>query len=111
MLMSAHYQTLISAEKKGLGNNTNIFPIQIDAFPMINADLNVQGEIVRDIGEVEKQVKAARRRAREVENEIEVALETAIRNAGLCSGSKPEHSKALANNDGGEWVSGLDEGL
>jgi len=111
MLMSAHYQTLVSAEKKGLGNNTNIFPIQIDAFPMINADLNVQGEIVRDIGEVEKQVKAARRRAREVENEIEAALETAIGNAGLCCGSKPEHSKALANNDGGESASVLDEGL
>tara|TARA_R110002020_G_scaffold993_6_gene4936 strand:+ start:3070 stop:4380 length:1311 start_codon:yes stop_codon:yes gene_type:complete len=78
MLMSAHYQTLISAEKKGLGNNTNIFPVQVDAFPMLNVDLNVQNEIVHDIGEVEKQVKAARRRAREIEDEIEVALETAI---------------------------------
>lgn len=100
MLMSAHYQTLIAAEKKGLGNNTNIFPVQIDAFPMLNADLDTQNEIIYDIGEVEKQVKAARRRAREIEAEIEVALEAAIRHAGLLYGSKPKRTPTLAISGG-----------
>ncbi len=79
MLMTAHYQTLITAEKKGLGNNTNIFPIQVDAFPMLDATLDEQKQIVNDLKKVEDQVIAARRRAFEVEVEIEAVLDAAFR--------------------------------
>jgi type I restriction enzyme, S subunit len=43
------FQYLIYTHKKGLGNNTNIFPGQLREFPMLSPPLSVQDEIVNQI--------------------------------------------------------------
>lgn len=43
------FQYLIEVNKKGLGNNTNIFPSQIQEFPMIDISLKAQQKIVDEI--------------------------------------------------------------
>jgi hypothetical protein len=49
-------QYLIYINKKGLGNNTNIFPSQIREFPMIDASSKKQQDIVDEINtELQKQ--------------------------------------------------------
>ena len=47
---SAYFQYLIEVEKKGLGNNTNIFPVQLREFPMLDADAGTQHRVVDAIG-------------------------------------------------------------
>lgn len=44
-----YFQYLIEVNKKGLGNNTNIFPSQIQDLPMIDTDLQRQQRIVDEI--------------------------------------------------------------
>ena len=44
-----YFQYLIEVNKKGLGNNTNIFPSQIQELPMIDIDLKAQQKIVYEI--------------------------------------------------------------
>ncbi|MDA8337742.1 MAG: hypothetical protein M0Z70_00390 [Nitrospiraceae bacterium] len=43
------FQGLVEREKKGLGNNTNIFPSQIKEFPIPDIDLKRQNRIVEKI--------------------------------------------------------------
>ena len=43
------FQYLIEIHKKGLGNNTNIFPSQIQEFPMLDLSLERQQKIVDEI--------------------------------------------------------------
>ena len=51
-----YFQYLIEINKKGLGNNTNIFPSQIQEFPLIDIPLNQQQNIVDEIKiELDKQ--------------------------------------------------------
>ncbi|MCJ7484404.1 MAG: restriction endonuclease subunit S [Thermodesulfovibrionales bacterium] len=51
-----YFQYLIEINKKGLGNNTNIFPSQIQEFPMIDISLKNQQKIVDEIkAELDKQ--------------------------------------------------------
>ncbi|MFH0792239.1 MAG: hypothetical protein V1905_03440, partial [bacterium] len=51
-----YFQYLIEVNKKGLGNNTNIFPSQIQEFPMIGISLKGQQKIVDEIkAELDKQ--------------------------------------------------------
>ncbi|MBU2634670.1 MAG: restriction endonuclease subunit S [Nanoarchaeota archaeon] len=51
-----YFQYLIEINKKGLGNNTNIFPSQIQEFPMIDISLKNQQKIVDEIKtELDKQ--------------------------------------------------------
>lgn len=51
-----YFQYLIEVNKKGLGNNTNIFPSQIQEFPMIDISLKDQQKIVDEIkAELDKQ--------------------------------------------------------
>lgn len=51
-----YFQYLIEVNKKGLGNNTNIFPSQIQEFPMIDISLKNQQKIVDKIkAELDKQ--------------------------------------------------------
>jgi len=53
-----YFQYLIEINKKGLGNNTNIFPNQIQEFPMIDISLEKQAEIVAEIkDELDEQQK------------------------------------------------------
>lgn len=50
-LMSDYFQHLIYAHKKGLGNNTNIFPVQIQDFPMLDLPVEVQRDLVKELDE------------------------------------------------------------
>lgn len=51
-----YFQYLIEINKKGLGNNTNIFPSQIQEFPMIDAPIDKQKEIIEEVkDEIDKQ--------------------------------------------------------
>lgn len=53
---TSYFQYLIEVYKKGLGNNTNIFPVVIQEFPMIDISLDEQQLIVDEIhSEIEKQ--------------------------------------------------------
>ena len=59
---TTYFQYLIEVYKKGLGNNTNIFPIVIREFPLIDIPLPEQYRIVSEIhAEIDKQknLKAA----------------------------------------------------
>lgn len=53
---TSYFQYLIEVYKKGLGNNTNIFPIVIQEFPLIDISLEEQQRIVDEIhAEIAKQ--------------------------------------------------------
>ena len=53
-----YFQYLIEINKKGLGNNTNIFPSQLQEFPMIDISLRKQQKIVNEIkAKIDKQNK------------------------------------------------------
>ena len=53
---TAYFQYLIEVYKKGLGNNTNIFPINIQEFPLLDISLDEQQRIVDEIhSEISKQ--------------------------------------------------------
>lgn len=52
ILMSSYYQHLVYGEKKGLGNNTNIFPNQLHDFPIIEASVSEQEKIVASLMDV-----------------------------------------------------------
>ena len=41
-LMSEYFQHLVYVHKKGLGNNTNIFPVQLQDFPMLDLPVSQQ---------------------------------------------------------------------
>lgn len=57
-----YFQYLIEINKKGLGNNTNIFPGQIQEFPMIDIPQEEQGKIVNEIKtELDKQEEINRK--------------------------------------------------
>lgn len=68
-----YFQYLIEVNKKGLGNNTNIFPIVIQEFPMLDISLQEQQHIVDEIhAEISKQdeIKAEISRLRAKIDEI-----------------------------------------
>ena len=46
---SEFFQYLVYTHKKGLGNNTNIFPSQIREFPIPNWDSQKQAQVVEKI--------------------------------------------------------------
>jgi len=73
-----YFQYLIEVNKKGLGNNTNIFPSQIQEFPMIDIPLKNQQKIVDEIkAELDKQEEMKQKI--EVErNKIDEMIEKAI---------------------------------
>lgn len=53
---TSYFQYLIEIYKKGLGNNTNIFPVVIQEFPMIDIPIDEQQRIVEEIhSEIAKQ--------------------------------------------------------
>jgi len=53
---TTYFQYLIEIYKKGLGNNTNIFPIVVREFPMLDISLEEQQRIVDEIhSEIRKQ--------------------------------------------------------
>lgn len=55
---TTYFQYLIEIYKKGLGNNTNIFPVVVREFPMLDISLEEQQRIVDEIhSEISKQDK------------------------------------------------------
>lgn len=55
-MRSRYFQYLIEVYKKGLGNNTNIFPVVIQEFPIPDISLSEQQRIVDEIkAEIKKQ--------------------------------------------------------
>ena len=64
--------------KKGLGNNTNIFPSQIQEFPMIDIPLKVQQKIVNEIKtELDKQ-EEMKKKIESERNKIDGIIKKAI---------------------------------
>lgn len=61
-----YFQYLIEVNKKGLGNNTNIFPSQIQEFPMIDISLENQQKIV---DEIKAKLDAQKEMNRKIETE------------------------------------------
>ncbi|MBU2504037.1 MAG: hypothetical protein KJ879_03235 [Nanoarchaeota archaeon] len=74
-----YFQYLVEVNKKGLGNNTNIFPSQIQEFPMIDISLEDQQKIVDEIkAELDKQEEINKKIQTE-RNEIDEIIEKAIK--------------------------------
>lgn len=48
-LMSKYFQHAVYGEKKGLGNNTNIFPVQLREMPFVDIPLAEQRKVVNEI--------------------------------------------------------------
>ena len=64
-----YFQYLIEINKKGLGNNTNIFPIQLQELPMIDIPIAEQNKIVKLIeteikkqNEIQEQIEQERKK-------------------------------------------------
>jgi len=76
---SEYFQYLVEVNKKGLGNNTNIFPSQIQEFPMIDISLKEQQKIVDEIKtELDNQEEYKKKIANE-RNKIDEIIEKAIK--------------------------------
>lgn len=74
-----YFQYLVEVNKKGLGNNTNIFPSQIQELPMIDISLKDQQKIVDEIkAELDKQEKIKGKIESE-RNKIDEIIEKAIK--------------------------------
>lgn len=59
---TSYFQYLVEIFKKGLGNNTNIFPIVVKEFPMPNISIKEQNDIVAEINvDMDKQLEINRK--------------------------------------------------
>jgi hypothetical protein len=76
---SDFFQYLVYTHKKGLGNNTNIFPSQIKEFPMPDWDEAKQAEIVEKIKTKLDEQKEIYRRIEEKQQAINNIIEDAIK--------------------------------
>lgn len=76
---SQYFQYLIEINKKGLGNNTNIFPNQVQEFPIPDIELSEQQKIVDMINtEIDKQ-KEIEKQIDEKKSEIEKMLNAILK--------------------------------
>ena len=76
-----YFQYLVEINKKGLGNNTNIFPSQIQEFPLLDISKEEQQRIVE---EIKTELDAQEKIKTEIEkerNKIDVIIENAIKNS------------------------------
>lgn len=76
---SMFFQYLVYKEKKGLGNNTNIFPSQIQEFPIPDYSLDKQQEIVSKIETRINAQKDIDRQIADKRQEISRLIESAIK--------------------------------
>lgn len=74
-----YFQYLIEINKKGLGNNTNIFPSQIQDFSMIDISLKAQQKIVDEIKAELDQQKEVKKKIETERNKIDEIIENAIK--------------------------------
>lgn len=73
---TTYFQYLIEIFKKGLGNNTNIFPIVIQEFPIPNISLDDQKRIVDEIqAEIAKQEEVKNRIADLRKQIVDISIE------------------------------------
>jgi len=76
-----YFQYLVEINKKGLGNNTNIFPNQIQEFPLLDISLEEQKRIVDEIKtELNSQEEIISDIKTEIK-EIDEIIESAIKNS------------------------------
>ena len=73
------FQHYIYTHKKGLGNNTNIFPSQVQEFPFPDFDMNRQKKIANRIKKALDKQKTIESRIEEKQNEINKIIEEAIK--------------------------------
>lgn len=76
-----YFQYLVEINKKGLGNNTNIFPGQIQEFPLLDISPEEQQQIVNEIKielDTQEKIKAEIKTER---NKIDEIIENAIKNS------------------------------
>ncbi|MFA5831284.1 MAG: hypothetical protein WC878_05640 [Candidatus Paceibacterota bacterium] len=74
-----YFQYLVEVNKKGLGNNTNIFPSQIQELPMIDISLQRQQKIVDEIKmELDKQ-EEIKKKVDSERAKIDEIIEKAVR--------------------------------
>jgi type I restriction enzyme S subunit len=77
---TTYFQYLVEINKKGLGNNTNIFPSQVQEFPLFDISLIEQQKIVNEIKvELDEQEKVKKAIVEE-RNKIDEIIENSIRN-------------------------------
>lgn len=70
-MRSRYFQYLIEVYKKGLGNNTNIFPIVIQEFPIPDISLPEQQRIVDEIQAEINQQKKIQKEIADLRNQID----------------------------------------
>lgn len=75
---SVFFQSLVYKEKKGLGNNTNIFPNQIQELPLPDYSLKRQSEIVSTIKQRISEQKKIDKQIEAKQCEISRLIESAI---------------------------------
>ena len=73
-----YFQYLVELNKKGLGNNTNIFPSQIQEFPMIDISFKDQQKIVDEIKTGLDAQEEMNRKIESERNKIDEIIEKAI---------------------------------
>jgi len=74
-----YFQYLIEVNKKGLGNNTNIFPSQIQELPMIDVSLKAQQKIVDEIKAGLDKQEEIKSKIESERNKIDEIIEKAIK--------------------------------
>lgn len=72
------FQELIYGHKKGLGNNTNIFPVQIQEFPIPDISLDEQQKIVNEIQSKINEQNKIKNQIEELRNSIDKIIEETI---------------------------------
>ncbi|MBQ7204189.1 MAG: restriction endonuclease subunit S [Eubacterium sp.] len=75
---TSYFQYLVEVYKKGLGNNTNIFPVVIQEFPLIDISLEEQQRIVDEIHSEIKKQDEINEKIVELRSEIDKIIEKAI---------------------------------
>ncbi|RYY49950.1 MAG: hypothetical protein EOO06_05450 [Chitinophagaceae bacterium] len=80
-MRSDFFQYLVYTHKKGLGNNTNIFPSQIKEFPIPDWDETKQAEMVEKIKSQLDAQKVIDRQVEEKQQAINKIIEDAIKHA------------------------------
>jgi type I restriction enzyme, S subunit len=72
------FQNLVDSYKKGLGNNTNIFPIQVKDFPLLDIGKDKQDEVVAEINAAMVVIDEAVTKVEELNQQIEQLFISAI---------------------------------
>ena len=80
---SDFFQYLVYTHKKGLGNNTNIFPSQLQEFPLLNFTLEKQQKIVNNIKSKIDIQKDIENQIKQKQDSISLIIEECIKGNGI----------------------------